>query len=249
MRFFIYVLTLFLFSSSHGLAQVTNDGNVLLININYAAEFPAGDLANRFGNNFEVGGGLEWITKKHNIILGLESGIIFGSDIKEDPLVNLRTPDGFVIGNDRDFADIKLRERGFYVGGLVGKIFSLSSHNPRSGIRLTLGTGLLQHKIRLQEDPERAVTALSGDYKKGYDKLTNGLAFNEFIGYQLLSKNRRLNFYIGMEFTQAFTQNRRSYDFDTMSKDDFKRKDFLYGLKIGWTLPIYLVSNPDEIFY
>lgn len=249
MRFLIYTFSFFLFSSSAALAQVDNEGNALLISINYAAEFPAGDLANRFGRSFEIGGNVEWMSNKGNFILGIDGGIIFGSEVKEDPLINLRTLDGFVIGNDRNYANIELRERGFYIGGLVGKLFSLSSKNPRSGIRLTVGSGLLQHKIRLQDDPDRVVAPVSGDYAKGYDKLTNGLAFNEFIGYQMLSRNRRVNFYIGLELTQAFTQNRRSLDYDTRTKNDTKRKDFLYGLKIGWTLPLYLQTNPDEIFY
>lgn len=249
MRFYSYIFFFLMCFSSICQAQSGNEGNAILFNINYAAELSGGDLSNRFGNSFDIGGGLEWMTKKGNFILGVDVGAIFGSNVYEDPLVNLRTPDGFVIANDRDYANIQLRQRGFHVGALIGKLFSLSEENPRSGIRFTVGTGLLQHKIRIQDDPERDVTALSGDYRKGYDRLTNGLAINEFIGYQMLSKNKRINFYAGFEFTQAFTQSRRSLDFDTMMKDETQRKDFLYGFKVGWTLPFYVDANPDEIFY
>jgi hypothetical protein len=54
---------------------------------------------------------------------------------------------------------------------------------------------------------------------------------------------------IGLELTQAFTQSRRSYNFDTRSTDTESRQDFLTGFKIGWTLPLYLGENADEINY
>jgi hypothetical protein len=109
--------------------------------------------------------------------------------------------------------------------------------------------GLFQHKIRIQDDPQVVVSSLAGDYKKGYDRLTNGLAITEFIGYQHFAKNRLINFYAGIELTQGFTQNRRDYNFDTFERDDAKRFDGLVGFKLGWVLPFYLSDNPDEIFY
>src|SRR5690606_10623621 len=124
--------------------------------------------------------------------------------VKEDVLAGIRGPDGLLISNDRSVADIQLRERGFYVGGHLGKLFRLSDFNPKTGIRLTVGAGVLQHQIRLQEEVNVSVSAISGDYKKGYDRLSNGLALNQFIGYQHFSLNRRINFYAGFEFTQAF---------------------------------------------
>ena len=226
----------------------SNDGSALLVNFSYAVQSPGGDLVDRFGTNFNIGLNLEYLTEKSNLIFGLETGFLFGNEVKINVLRGLQTAEGFIIGNDRVFADIQLRQRGFYAGALVGKLIPLSKNNKRSGLRVTLSTGLLQHKIRIQDDPLRDVAPLSTEYKKGYDRLTNGLAFNEFIGYQLLSKNRRINFYAGVEFTQAFTQSRRDYNFDTMTVDEENRLDLLFGFRVGWVLPFYFGDSGD-IFY
>lgn len=226
-----------------------NLGEGLLINLSYAYQIPSADLSSRFGNNFNLGLNTEYITSKSNLIFGLEGSFIFGNQVKTDVIANLRTPEGWILANDGTVAEILLRQRGFYIGGLVGKIFSLSKSNPRSGIRITLGAGLLQHKIRIQDDPTRDVSALSDVYKEGYDRLTNGLALNQFIGYQLLSQNRRINFYIGLELTEGFTRSRRNFNFDTREAENQNRFDFLYGFRAGWVLPFYFGEGSDEIFY
>lgn len=259
-RFFVAVLPVLFFSGAafgqkpqqpapRASQTPINTDKVLLLHISYAMQKPGGDLSDRFGTNFDVGGGLEWMTAKGNWIFGLDGGYLFGSNVKTDVLAGLRTPDGYIIGNDRVYADIQLRERGFHGTLLVGKLFSLSDVNKRSGIRVTLGGGFLQHKIRIQDDPSRSVPQLSEAYKKGYDRLSNGLLLTQFIGYQYLGADRRANFFAGIEFSQGFTQNRRDFNFDTRSTDTAKRLDLLFGIRVGWTLPFYLNSNPDSIYY
>jgi len=226
-----------------------NKGNGLLFKLSYAGHIPGSDLANRFDHHFSVGSGLELITSESNWIAGFDFNYYFGSQVRQDVLAPLRTEQGFIIGNDRNYADIQLRMRGFYTGFHIGKLISLGFANPRSGIRATVGAGLLQHKIRIQDDPARTVAQLSGDYKKGYDRLTNGFALTEFIGYQVLGRDKRLNFYAGFEFTQGFTQNRRSFNFDTMTSDDTQRVDLNMGFRLGWILPFYFGKAADEIYY
>lgn len=226
-----------------------NMDNALLLNISYAFQTPGGDLRDRFGSNFDAGLGLEWMTAKGNWIIGIDGGFLFGSNVKTDVLAGLRTAEGFIIGTDRAYADIQLRERGFHGTLLLGKLFSLSDVNKRSGIRVTLGGGFLQHKIRIQDDPSRSVPQLSTEYKKGYDRLSNGLLFTQFVGYQYMGPDRRANFFAGIECFQGFTQNRRDFNFDTRSTDTAKRLDLLFGIRVGWTLPFYMNSNPDKIYY
>ena len=213
----------------------------------YATQLPAGDLADRFGLNFNAGASVDYLSKK-NYIIGIEGGFLFGNKVKEKVLSNI-TSDDNIIGNNMTLANYALRERGLYFNALVGKLFPLPGKNKRSGIRTTINIGFLQHKIRLQQDPDSKVFQFEGEYQEGYDRLSNGLAITEFIGYQHLSNNRGFNFFFGFEFTQAFTQNRRNYNFNEMRKDDTKRKDLLLGLKIGWTLPFYIGEEADEIFY
>ncbi|HMQ85101.1 MAG TPA: hypothetical protein PKA00_19480, partial [Saprospiraceae bacterium] len=226
-----------------------NEGNGLLFKFSYGYHVPGGDLADRFGSNSSIQTGLDYITDKSNWIIGLDANFYFGSVVKEAVLGGLLNPEGFIIGNDRDYADIQLRERGIHFDLHLGKIFPISPINQRSGIRVHVGAGLLQHKIRIQDDPIRGVPQLFGDYKKGYDRLTNGLSLTEFVGYQHLSRDRRLNFYGGFEWTQAFTQSRRDFNFDTMSKDEAKRFDSLIGFRIGLILPFYLGQDAGQIYY
>jgi len=225
----------------------SNEGEVLLLNFQFGFHAPGGDLAGRFGGNSSVGGGLDFMTQK-NLLLGFQANLHFGNKVDEDVLTTLRNNEGLIFGDESGIANVQLRERGLYLGGHAGKIFRLSK-NSRSGIRVTSGIGFFQHKIRIQNDPVVFVSQLSSNYKKGYDRLTNGVAFTEFIGYHILSKNRLVNFVAGFEFTQAFTASRRSFNFDTRTKEKGSRLDLLTGIRIGWSLPFYIGENPDEIQY
>src|SRR5204863_8304518 len=129
----------------------------------------------------------------------------------------------------------------------AGKVFNVLSPNPNSGLMATVGAGLLQHKIRIENDDANAPQVL-GDYVKGYDRLTNGLSITESVGWIYFGKNHIANFNFGFEFTQAFTKNRRSYNFDEMRKDDTNRLDLLYGFRVSWIIPFY-GSKPKEFYY
>ena len=231
-----------------GESAKTDQSGVLLFNLSYGGQVPGGDLADRFGINGYLGAGLDYLLA-NNWAFGFEGHILFGSEVKNDVLSILRNPEGGIYADNGTLAEVTLRERGFYLGAHLGKLIPVSAANRRSGIRINLGAGLLQHKVRVQEDPQAFVPQIAGDNKKGYDRLTNGLALNQFIGYQYLSKNRRINFFVGFDLTQAFTQNRRSWNFDTLGVDTAKRLDLLFGFRAGWSLPFYLGEDPEEIFY
>jgi len=249
MKVLLAVLLSFSFFLAGAQNQRDNSGALIGLDFSVGLHRPGGDWAARFGDHGSLGSSVEYFFKKSNFILGLEGYFLFGQKVKEDVLAGIRGPDGLLISNDRSVADIQLRERGFYVGGHLGKLFRLSDFNPKTGIRLTVGAGVLQHQIRLQEEVNVSVSAISGDYKKGYDRLSNGLALNQFIGYQHFSLNRRINFYAGFEFTQAFTQSRRDYNFDTRSTDADTHFDWSYGLRLGWVFPFYLSDKGEEILY
>ncbi len=228
--------------------QRSNEGSVLLMNFSYGGQLPGGDMADRFGKNFLAGAGADYYTKD-NWILGLKGDFMFGKDVETDVLANLRGDAGFVYADDGGISDIKLRERGIHLSAHIGRVFSFSETNKRSGLRVTIGGGFLQHKIRIQEEPQVFVSSIYKDYKKGYDRLTNGATITEFIGYQFIANNRLINFSIGAEFVQGFTQGRRSFNFDTRSPGLDKRLDLLYGFRLTWTLPLFIGENADEINY
>ena len=225
-----------------------NTGNAWMGEVSYGFQVPSGDLSARFGSNFSLGAGIQWMSKESNWLIGVQGQFLFGQQVNEDVLSPLRTAEGFLIGNDRTPADIQLRERGGYLGLQIGKLFSLDQNNPRSGLRISLGGGLLQHRIRIQKDPARTVAQLEGNYAKGYDRLTNGPALYQWAGYQVFSKNRQVNFYIGLEAIQGFTRGRRDWQFDLQQPYTSDRLDLLWGIRAGLTLPVYYGST-EKIWY
>ncbi len=245
----IYCLLLLFLNTSlkaQGEVEKINLGNVLTLDITFGGHMPLADMKDRFGLNMDIGAGIEYMTEESNWIFGLRGGYLFGNEVKEDVLVHLRTPEGFVIGANGQWANSELQQRAVYTNLEAGKLIGLFDNNARSGLRLTLGLGWLQHKIRVQEDQDAATPQTRDDYKKGYDRLSNGIAVTEFIGYQHLSNNRLINFFIGVEMVQAFTQSRRDFDFALGAKDETKRTDLLMGLKFGWILPFYLDPKSTE---
>jgi hypothetical protein len=209
---------------------------------------PAGDLADRFGFNSAIGPGFKYKTKSNWIFMA-DFNYLFGNRIREDSLIqNLLNHDGFVISDEGLVADISFFERGFYSSFRIGKIIPVFGSNPNSGIMINAGAGYLQHKIHIKVEENKAA-ALRDDYKKGYDRFTDGFSTAQFIGYMHIGESRLANFFIGFEFVQAWTQNRRSLNFDTMRRDDKERFDMLYGVKAGWIIPFRKREARDFYYY
>ena len=209
-----------------------------MIGATFAYQLPAGDLAERFGNNFNTGGVFQWKFKS-NLILGIEGNFLFSDEVKEKYFLDsFKTPDGNIIDGNGKYASVLLFERGLNLAIKGGKIFPVIGPNKNSGLMTTIGVGYLHHKIRI-ETPETTIPYLEEEYSKGYDRFTSGVSVTEFIGYINFGNKRLINFYSGFEFTQAFTKNRRNLNFDTGLKDDKSRIDLLFGIRIGWIFPIY----------
>ncbi len=217
------------------------------VKMSYAVQLPGGDMAKRFGFNSGVGLFVNLKTQS-NWMFGLEGTFFFGNKVKERSVLDpLRTPEGEIIDMNGEFADVLMLERGFTVTGTVGYLLPVWGPNPNSGILFKLGGGLMQHKIRLEAN-RNDVPQLKGDYKKGYDRLSNGFMLSQFVGYQYLSNRRLVNFFGGVEFFQGFTTGRRGFNYDQVAPDNTRRTDFLYGIRVGWILPIY-ARPPKEFYY
>lgn len=210
-----------------------------MIHANYSYGWPGGDLKDRFGGNSTIGGGFD-LKLRNNWIFGAHYDYIFGGKVKNgDSLFSaIDTEDGFLIDRNGELNTALLFERGYHVSVRFGKLFPIWSPNPNSGPFVTAGIGYLQHKIRI-ENSGNTIPQVIGDYKKGYDKLSSGLAISEFVGYMYFGNKRLISFYGGIEFTQAFTRSRRSYDFNLERYDDTKRLDLMYAIKVGWIIPFY----------
>lgn len=216
-----------------------------LISAHYGFYVPLGDMAKRFGNNSIVGGGIHRKTNK-NLIFGLNGDFIFGRRVHEDAFLDSLSNGDDIIGYTGTIAEVALYERGFTVYGNVGKVFKIKGMNANSGLVLSAGIGFMQHKIRIV-DLDEILLQLNDEYKKGYDRLTNGLMLTQSVQLLNLDPRHLINFKIGLDLKEAFTRNRRSWNFDERLQDNRLRFDMLIGLKGAWILPLY--SKHEERFY
>jgi hypothetical protein len=217
-----------------------------IIQVDLGVGVPAFDMAERFGVHALVGGGYQYKTN-NNWLFGVNGNFIYGSIVHEDSLfINLRNEAGYVIGSDGLGYDPILWESGFSVKWETGKITNIWRINPNSGLTFIGGVGLLQHKIWIYID-ETVVPQLSPTYRKGYDRLSNGIMLSQFAGYYLFSNKYFVNFRGGIEVMEAFTQNRRMMNYDTQTADTEMRFDMLINLKFSWNLPIY--NQPRTKYY
>lgn len=241
---------LFFFITGQVFSQINVRDSVIntsLIQVTYSYQVPGGDLSKRFVSNNAIGLGYLYKTKK-NWMIGADGFFMFRDSVTETGILDsIMTGDGNIIDGNGMYAEVHMYERGFHMGIKAGKLFPVIGPNPNSGIVVLGGVGLLQHKIRI-ENRNNTAPQISDDYKKGYDRLTNGLAVSEFIGYMHLGNSRLVSFYAGIELVQAWTQNRRTYNYDLMGADNSKRFDMLYTLKVGWIIPLYKRS-PDPFYY
>ena len=246
---FLWLLTITLPTTGSVLwAQATgNQSRGVLFRFGYGPQFPGGDLADRFGTSWSMQGQLDYLTQS-DWLIGLQGQYFFGTEVKQDVLAGLRTDDGFIIGNQRSPADVQLRERGLFLGLQVGRNFVLNPDRSKSGFLFTLAGGWLLHRIRIQTDPAQTVNQVIAEYRAGYDRLTAGPALHQFLGYQNLDARGRLNFYVGIELLEGFTQSQRDWDFATQGPLTGTRFDLLFGVRAGWILPFYQGPS-EEIFY
>ena len=209
-----------------------------MIGATFSYEFPAGDMADRFGPNFSIGGAFQWKLKS-NWLVGVEGNFLFSDVVRENNILDsYKTPDGYLIDGAGQFASVTLSERGMRFNLKAGKIFSFIGPNKNSGLLTSLGVGYLQHRIYI-DTPGSPRPWLEGDKRRGFDRMSSGLFINQFVGYINFSNKRLVNFFAGFEFTEGFTKNQRDYNFDTGLKDNKNRTDILIGFKAGWVFPLY----------
>ena len=219
--------------------------NSKIIQCNYTFQIPINKLAIDFGTNSALG--LSFINNKSDFLLGLDANFMFGNNIKNDSLLQrIATEEGWLINASGELDTVLLYERGWNSHILLGKSFRFSKKS-LTGIYLYAGIGYIQHKIRLESN-KTDLPQFEGDYIKGYDKFTNGLSTKLSVDYLYFSKQNSIKYNIGLEFINALTKNKRTYDFSTMQEyDNNLRIDQLIGMKFGIIIPIN--RNNEEKFY
>jgi hypothetical protein len=219
----------------------------------YSMQLPFGDMKDRYGLSHTIGAGYTFMGK-NRMMFTVEGNFLFGPNVLNKSSVFagtgswITTTDGYIINKEGVYSNLAVTERGYTVWMKAGKLFPLKKTNPNKGIMVQIGAGMLQHKIRIDVS-QNDTPQLRDDYKKGYDRLCNGPALTQFIGYMHLDNNKKINFFGGLELTEAFTQSRRAYYFAERIKPDEKRFDMLIGLKLGWMVPIYSKSGQEYYYY
>lgn len=219
-----------------------------LIDIQYAAQIPGADLADRFGWNSALGVGGRFKFES-GWIVGLNYNWMFGNNVKETNMFDsILGSTGEIIDQNGQFSVIRLNERGHQASANVGRLFPILKNNRNSGILVEAGVGFMLHRIDIYAS-STTVAQITGDYEKGYDRLCGGLMTTQFVGYQHLDIKKQINFKVGFCFNQAFTQSMRSWDFDTRQYNATKRTDLLRGFQVGVTIPMYTKKLSEEEFF
>ncbi|BDS10226.1 hypothetical protein [Aureispira anguillae] len=222
----------------------TKPPNGFLVDFSYGVHLPFADMAENFKYNFSLAGKIQYIFS-NNFAVGLVGDYQFVDDLKTDVVANLREEEGSIIDRFGQLSDVHLGQRGFFLGASVSYLIPVLKKYKRSGIEVRFEGGYQQHWVRI-EVLGGDIFALSDEYKKGYDRMTTGFAMRQYIGYRHLDKNRLLNFFGGFDIMQAFTKNRRGYNFDTGQVDNKDRIDILIGFRVGVTLPIYIYTPETQ---
>jgi hypothetical protein len=214
--------------------------------ISFSFQNPQGDLADRFGRNNAISIGFEYKTKS-NWSFGSEFNWMFSNNVNEVGMLDsLVGNTGILIDQQGSASQVTFEQRGFTLFGSVARTFSFTK-NRNSGIYISAGAGYMRHHIDLVY--ANSLVPQLGDYEAGYDRLTGGMAFKGFFGYQHLDPNLRLNLRIGYEYIYGHTQSLRPFNYDTRMKDDRIRQDILRGMKISLVVPFYTKKNDDEFFF
>lgn len=237
---------LFIFTISFS-AQNLRDTiiSIPFINLSYSPQIPGGDFAKRFGLTNNIGLNFGVKTAK-NWQIEFEGNFLFGNRVKEDSLLDfLQTDEGYIIDKYGDAVNVLIFQRGFSESIMVGKLFPFGGVNLNTGIVAKFGAGFMHHKIRIENQDDK-VAALTKANLVYVDRLTMGLALKQYIGYQYFSNRKLINFNIGLEFTEGFTQGMRDYQFGYGEYRE-SRKEFLMGIRAGWIFPIYRKA-PEEFY-
>jgi hypothetical protein len=225
----------------------------VMIDIAYGMQNPYGDMKTNFNYNYNIGARINYLTPR-NWIFAVSGEYLFSDNIKTDVLKPLRESNGNIIETTGRMGLTQLGERGYMIGGQAGKLIQLGKKTRMHNLEIKFGGAYLQHwiRIRLLGRPVE-LPQLFEDYKKGYDRMTSGIALNQYVGYRFMSRSKLVNLFIGLDFTEGFTYNRRFYNFDTREADTKLHKDILLGFRAGFSIPFFIYSentrNDELEFY
>lgn len=216
------------------------------VTANFGVSLPMADLKRYSG--FSQAGASFLIKFKNNAILSAEGVTLFTNKHKgESPLQSILNSNGTITDGDGNPAQFAIGVRGMQLQVRGGYICSKFAHNPNSGITVSAGVIFFQSKYWIDQRGNNAHQIMN-DYVKGYDKLSSGFGLSQFIGYTYYHNKNFWNVYAGIEFSEAWTKDRRDWDFALMKKNDVSYFDAAATFKIGWIIT-FIHREADEVYY
>ena len=100
------------------------------------------------------------------------------------------------------------------------------------------------------ETNDQVIPQLELEYRKGYDRLTEGVNFHQFVGYAFMANGGFYNFYGGFYFQEGLTKNLRTINFDQpdVAVSTKTRLDVQLGVRLGWMIPFYKRKTKEFYF-
>jgi hypothetical protein len=242
---FAFLISAFAFSQVNVRDSLVNGW---LITVQAGAHMPGGDIASRFNNNMMIGAGLHYKLRS-NWIIGADGFYRYGNSVNNRDQVfrDIQTRRGEILSVSGDVAIVNLFQSGWNAQVNAAKIFSEWGHNANSGFTVMVGAGYGQNWIRI-DNPGNDAPNITGEYRKGYDQLHAGIHMHQIIGYTYLSSYQSVNFFIGFEFMQGYTENMRGFNFTSRMQDSGIKRDFYYGVRLMWFITIY-DKNAQTFYY
>jgi hypothetical protein len=238
-------LILFTILSLSTIAQEKKE-KIIFFGANYELQLPQYDLKDDFGASSGVGLDLSLLSSK-NIFYSLSGVFMFGNNVKDTTILDhLMDDNRNVIDQNGQIADITLQQRGYTLSGKLGYLFPIKSST--SGILGYGSLGFHEHKTRI-DVRNSSVPQLDEEYKKIYDQLRNGLSYSLFLGYMHISENKFSHLYLGVEYTNALTENRRSYNYISEGAIEGVNNDSYLSIKVGWIIPISKRSSKEYYYF
>ena len=254
MRYYIWFsLAVLLFTSHIAHAQKSiSDSSIFIpsLSFNYTFQTPlSGIMSDTYGYNHAVGGDLNF-KLKNNFNIGIGFQYLFSDNVNngDDYFKAIKNEDGYIIDGNGQFAEVFMYERGYNIQLLAAYQFDVLSPNPNSGPYIQLGVGFMEYHTRI-ENTDRTANHVIDDYSKMYDRLRNGFSATQALGYKYLGNRNLANFFIALELTEAWTNNRRNYNADLDASQMGKSMDLLIGVKVGWIIPFYGRAPKDYYYY
>lgn len=246
---FILAISVLMFAATlqaqpvQGPAPAPGGGSFLLLRVGGGFYLTGADLAKGFPQFASLPAGLYYKSGK-NLTLGVNYTPFWGNKVSYTNLFgDMLGPSGEILDQNGFPTIIRYYMRGNSTTFTVGKLIGGRPGKPGK-FEIALGAGFMQHYVKMKFDAGRT-PQLEGQYAQGYDRLTNGLQLVQHFRWHYLNPET-ISLFAGLDISQGFTQNRRSWNFGDFGPDKSRHFDFYTGLSAGIIIPLSLKSQAQD---